>query len=69
VGGGHVACRGEMKSVSKMLVRKVKGGGHSEDLGMYGRIMVLREIGRAWVVHSTETRLQVFFHFWNRVHS
>jgi hypothetical protein len=35
---GNVACMGEMRNAYKILVRKLKGRDHSEDLGIDGKI-------------------------------
>jgi hypothetical protein len=35
---GHVACLGEMGNVYRIWLTNLKGGGHSEDLGINGRL-------------------------------
>jgi hypothetical protein len=37
---GRVLCMGQMRNAYKILVEIVKGRGHSEDLGIDGRIIL-----------------------------
>jgi hypothetical protein len=60
---GHVACMGEMRNLYSILVGKLKGRDHSEDIAVDGMIILkwIREIG--WEVlysmHLAQNRGQV----------
>jgi len=50
---GHVACMGERRGASRVLVGKLEGKDHLEDPGVDGRI-ILRWIFRKWDVRVYE---------------
>jgi hypothetical protein len=43
---GHVACMGEMRNTSKILLENLKGKHHSEDLGVDGKIILQWILGK-----------------------